>query len=293
VSNPKKNDGTKLDLVKVDFYGDQIEAAKDGEGKVWVSLRKCCQNLGISVEPQLAKLKRKRIVKFGKPDSRMTIIVRRDPNDNKPRPYAMIDVKLLPGWLFSIEPSKVKPEVREKLERYQDEAEQVLVNYFLGQQKQPASAADPTATLDAKYVMMMNNLVAMSHRISEVSTAFEGKVLAAVRLEVELMVEKRLNDELEKRGMTTAREPLVSIRDRVGLHGFYNPSARQMAQIRNYTNDLLLATTGESPLVLLRTCMYRPHQVPLLDRAIEVILRKTEEMTKGGLFDQQDNTPAN
>lgn len=128
------------ELVRVSFHGDVLEAIKDDNGKVWTSLRRCCENLGVSMETQLAKLKTK-------PWATMMEIIT-VAEDGKQRSMTMIDLDTLPGWLFSIDARKVKPAIREKLVQYQREAARVLADYFFGKKEEDGRDLI-TATLEA------------------------------------------------------------------------------------------------------------------------------------------------
>ena len=44
-------------IVRVPFYGDNIEALQDGPD-VWVSVRRMCANVALTANRQLEKLKR-------------------------------------------------------------------------------------------------------------------------------------------------------------------------------------------------------------------------------------------
>ena len=46
--------------------------------------------------------------------------------------YLSLPIRKIPGWLYSIDMHKVKPEVRPVLERYQDECDTILFSYFFG-----------------------------------------------------------------------------------------------------------------------------------------------------------------
>ena len=116
-------------LVLVPFYGDVLEATQDDAGAIWVSLRRLCDNLGIDVENQRKKLAAKR-----KP---VTVMITVTASDGKNYSTSMIAYRAIPLWLATISPNKVKPEVRPKLERYQDEVEQVLADHFLGKNGSP------------------------------------------------------------------------------------------------------------------------------------------------------------
>lgn len=112
-------------LVQVPFHGDVLDAVQDGD-KVWVSLRRCCENLGIDFASQLAKLKNK---------AWATIVENTmDSPDNSQRKVACIDLETLPGWLFSIDTRKIRESMREKLVKYQREAARVLADHFFRRQ---------------------------------------------------------------------------------------------------------------------------------------------------------------
>lgn len=111
-------------MVRVDFHGDTLDAIQDDGGKVWVSLRRCCENLGIAYDTQLRKLKSKA---WAVVTQKVTT-----GSDGKRYKMAMIDLDSVPLWLAGIEDRKVKEEVREKLARYQRECARVLADHFFG-----------------------------------------------------------------------------------------------------------------------------------------------------------------
>src|SRR3954469_18212030 len=61
------------------------------------------------------------------PTVRSVIIMRTDRGE---REMVALPLKLLPGWLFGIQASRVKPELREKILRYQRDCYEVLWNAF-------------------------------------------------------------------------------------------------------------------------------------------------------------------
>lgn len=111
-------------LVEVPFHGDTLHAVQDDKG-VWVSVRRVCEALGIARESQQAKLKKKGWA-VG------TFIVLTGPDGKQYENY-MLHLDSLPMWLATIETSRVKPGIREKLEVYQREAAKVLARHFLGE----------------------------------------------------------------------------------------------------------------------------------------------------------------
>lgn len=123
------------ELVTVPFYGDSLEAVQDSSGQVWVSLRRCCDALGVTMQGQLEKLKQK-------PWCSIKEIVIHDA-EGKSQPATVIDLDTLPGWLFSIHEMKVREDIRPKLVRFQREAAKVLADHFF--HRRPAAPAGLTA----------------------------------------------------------------------------------------------------------------------------------------------------
>lgn len=119
-------------MVSVDFYGDRLEAV-ERDGKVWASLRRFCENLGLDLATQMRKLKGKAWAVMGE----MTMTG----PDGKSYTTTVISLDTLPGWLFSIDARKVAEHLREKLARYQREAAKVLADHFFG--RAPTAPAVP------------------------------------------------------------------------------------------------------------------------------------------------------
>lgn len=114
------------DMVKVPFHGDELLAVQDDRG-VWVSIRRVCEVLGVDESTQRRKLKDRAWAVTGiKPATGP---------DGKTYQAACLHVDALPMWLATIETSKVKPEARKKLERFQVEAAKVLRDHFIRQRE--------------------------------------------------------------------------------------------------------------------------------------------------------------
>jgi hypothetical protein len=123
------------------FHGDMLDVVPDG-ARLWVSVRRVCEALGVDTGGQLAKLK-------PKPWACMEFISMQVDGDVQRREVAMIDLDGLPMWLATIEPSRVAEHVRGKLVRYQREAAAVLRDHFLGTPVTAVAPALDTATLIA------------------------------------------------------------------------------------------------------------------------------------------------
>lgn len=124
-------------LVRVDFYGDTLEAV-ERDGRVWVSLRRMCENLGVDVESQRRKLRDKSWA--------TTVEITAVAEDGRQRAVTAVDLETIPLWLAGIDERKVKVEVRPKLSRYQRECARVLADHFL--RRPPAATPAPRADAD-------------------------------------------------------------------------------------------------------------------------------------------------
>lgn len=112
-------------LVEVPFHGDKLQAVQ-ATGSVWVVVRRVCEALGIDESGQRQKLKEKAWA--------TTELISAVAEDGKVREAFAIHLDSLPMWLATIEPSRVRPEVRAKLIAYQRECARVLRDHFFGGQ---------------------------------------------------------------------------------------------------------------------------------------------------------------
>lgn len=116
-------------MTVVDFHGDALECATR-DGQHYVALRPMCDALGIDDHSQRTKLKGKSWA--------TGVIITLVAEDGKSRAMYCLSLDSVPMWLATIEPSKVKPDSREKLERYQLECARVLRDHFM-----PATPSQP------------------------------------------------------------------------------------------------------------------------------------------------------
>lgn len=106
----------------VPFNGQQILTAV-AAGVTYVAMRQIVENIGIDWTGQSVKL-RKMKDKFNCRDISMVAA------DGKLRKLLCIPLKKLNGWLFSINPEKVRADIRDKLIQYQEECFSVLHDYW-------------------------------------------------------------------------------------------------------------------------------------------------------------------
>jgi hypothetical protein len=111
-----------LQVSRVDFYGDGLMVVLveiGGERQVLVPLRQFCQYLGVDWASQYQRTKRDEIL--AREMAAVVITTTAGPGQHSGQqrhPVICLPLDLLPGWLFNISPSRVKPEYRERVQRY-------------------------------------------------------------------------------------------------------------------------------------------------------------------------------
>lgn len=107
-------------MKTIEFYGDTLEIV-DINGQPGVTARRLVENLGLDWSTQREKLQDP-LFNCGHMPSVGA--------DGKQREMMVIPVDRLPAFLFSINPKKVREDLREKLARYRLECAGVLYNYW-------------------------------------------------------------------------------------------------------------------------------------------------------------------
>ncbi|EMN9740667.1 hypothetical protein REW29_003756 [Klebsiella quasipneumoniae] len=103
-------------------------------GMAYVAMKPVVENLGMSWSTQQTKLM-KQLEKFNCVHMNMVAA------DGKLRKLLCLPLKKLNGWLFSINPEKVRADIRDKLIKYQEECFTVLHDYWTkGEVKNPHKA---------------------------------------------------------------------------------------------------------------------------------------------------------
>lgn len=138
----------------VPFNCQQIITAMTA-GVAYVAMKPIVENLGMSWSTQQTKLM-KQISKFNCVHMNMVAA------DGKRRKLLCLPLKKLNGWLFSINPEKVRADIRDKLIQYQEECFTVLHDYWTKGKAENArkktSVDDRTPLRDA-----VNMLVSKKH----------------------------------------------------------------------------------------------------------------------------------
>ncbi len=112
---------SNLLTAEINFKGDTITTMKEGDIE-YVAMKHIVKNLGISWGAQQQKLQKNKD-KFGCIDIDI-------PSNGGIQSMLCIPLKKLNGWLFSINPAKVKASIRNKLIQYQEECFAALHDYW-------------------------------------------------------------------------------------------------------------------------------------------------------------------
>lgn len=108
-------------ITRVPFHGDDITCIETPEG-VFVAITAICARLGLSASTQRGKLNRDQ--------ERWRAVHMTLPSARGEQETLCLPLTKLAAWLFSVNASKVKPELRLAVERYQAEAAEVLDRHF-------------------------------------------------------------------------------------------------------------------------------------------------------------------
>ena len=124
-------------LSPVPFHGDTIFCI-DYQNQPYTPMRPIVENMGLDWGGQAVKLKANK--------ERWTVeMISTVAQDGVEREMLCMPVRKLPAWLNSINPKKVRPELRPKIELYQAESDDALWNYWMnGRAERSASTSEPS-----------------------------------------------------------------------------------------------------------------------------------------------------
>lgn len=121
-----------IEEKQVDFYGDKITAVlvqKENEQQVYVPIKPICDYLGLTWPGQSERIRRDPVLSEEMELISITLIKSARGNQQ----LLCLPLKILPGWLFGVNASRVKAELRQKIILYQRECFEVLWQAFQGE----------------------------------------------------------------------------------------------------------------------------------------------------------------
>lgn len=117
-------------LSPVTFHGDTIFCI-DYQNQPFTPMKPIVQNMGLDWSGQAAKLNANK--------ERWGVSIIEIPSNGGEQEMLCMPVRKLPSYLNSINPRKVRPELRAKIELYQAESDDALWNYWMhGRAERPA-----------------------------------------------------------------------------------------------------------------------------------------------------------
>lgn len=98
-------------LVPVEFHGDIIYATSQADA-LMVPISPICAALGIDPQAQARRIRRHPVLSQG-------VAMMATPSAGGTQNSLAIPLDMLNGWLFGVDATRVKPELRERLTEYQ------------------------------------------------------------------------------------------------------------------------------------------------------------------------------
>ncbi|ELB7713597.1 phage antirepressor N-terminal domain-containing protein [Salmonella enterica] len=120
--------------ISVPFHGTDLYVVSHN-GEPYTPMKPIVEGMGLDWMGQFRKLKSR----FATSIEEMSIQL---PGDTQRRNVVCMALRKLAGWLNTISPNKVKPEIRDRVIQYQEECDDVLYEYWTkGQVVNPRKAA--------------------------------------------------------------------------------------------------------------------------------------------------------
>lgn len=121
--------------VSINFHGTTIPTF-NVEGVIRVAMKTICHSIGLDWRSQRQRILRHSVLSKG-------VVMITTPSRGGLQKSLTLPLTKLNGWLFGVDASRVKPEVREKLVEYQEECFEALNDYWQKGQAVNRRAATP------------------------------------------------------------------------------------------------------------------------------------------------------
>lgn len=127
-------------IAAVDFHGQSLTVITGPNGEHLVAMKPICEGIGLGWQSQYNRIKRHPVL-----STSIFIMNTQMPGDDQQREVTCLPLDMLNGWLFSVDASRVRPEIRDTLIQYQRECFAALAAYW-----QQGEAANPRKTRKPK-----------------------------------------------------------------------------------------------------------------------------------------------
>lgn len=130
-------------ISTVQFHEQSITVLEHS-GQPYVGVRSIVENIGLDWKSQYSRIKRHAVLKS------VVVMMTTTAADGKNYKVMCLPLSMLNGWLFGVEVNRVRPELRDRLLRYQFECFDVLYRHFMPQMSSKPLRCEPQAILNAR-----------------------------------------------------------------------------------------------------------------------------------------------
>lgn len=160
------------ELSPVTFHGDIIFCL-DYQGQPFTPMKPIVENMGLVWAAQSVKLNANK--------ERWGVSIIEIPSNGGEQEMLCMPVRKLPSYLNSINPRKVRPELRAKIELYQAESDDALWNYWMhGRAERPAPQPQPTADGPLTPALRAELKALVDAKLSTAPADVQGKARAEI-----------------------------------------------------------------------------------------------------------------
>lgn len=168
---------TPIEQKSVEFYGETLIALRDTQGTIWLPIRRLCEAIGVNLQGQLDRVERDPVLREESQSVSVTL------TDGRVFEMSCLPLKYVRAWLFGINASRVRPQVRDKLIQYQREVIEIIDRHF--------SRPVPTG-MDERIMEAMRDNALQQAKLWEVMIEEQRRLRAAEALLQEM--DDRLGD---------------------------------------------------------------------------------------------------
>ena len=159
-------------------FNNQSLITIEQNGMHYVAMKPICENIGLSWEPQLLRIKRDNVL------SSTMIVMIIVAEDGKKREMICLPIEYLNGWLFGIDINRCKPEIRDTLIKYKKECYQALHDYwFNGKAERKTTVDDRTGLRNAVNMLVSKKGLIYSEAYHLVHQRFNVESIEDLTLE--------------------------------------------------------------------------------------------------------------
>lgn len=120
---------SNIKLETIPFRNQQL-IVLNHQNNPYIAMKPVCENIGLDWHAQRQRIHRHHVLSKG-------VVMITLPSKSGDQGYLCLPISMINGWLFGIETSRVKPEIKDTLEQYQLECFDTLYNHFMPKVAQP------------------------------------------------------------------------------------------------------------------------------------------------------------